>query len=71
MLPPEPPFRRYADTHDSIGCADLTTPEEEARSHNAQARALGTAPAMTNQDIAVELSHRRHHRWNPHHQRRA
>jgi hypothetical protein len=24
--PAEPPFRRYADTHDSIGCADLTTP---------------------------------------------
>jgi hypothetical protein len=42
--PTEPPFRRYADTHDSIGCADLTTPEEEIRSHNALARALGTAP---------------------------
>jgi hypothetical protein len=33
--PPEPPFRRYADTHDSIGCAELTTPEEEACSRNA------------------------------------
>jgi hypothetical protein len=43
--PTEPPFRRYADTHDSIGCADLTTPEEEIRSRNALARALGTAPA--------------------------
>jgi hypothetical protein len=43
--PAEPPFRRYTDTHDSIGCADLTTPEEEIRSHNALARALGTAPA--------------------------
>jgi hypothetical protein len=43
--PTEPPFRRYADTHDSIGCADLTTPEEEIRSCNALARALGTAPA--------------------------
>jgi hypothetical protein len=43
--PIEPPFRRYADTHDSIGCADLTTPEEEIRSRNALARALGTAPA--------------------------
>jgi hypothetical protein len=43
--PAEPPFCRYADTHDSIGCADLTTPEEEIRSHNALARALGTAPA--------------------------
>jgi hypothetical protein len=43
--PTEPPFRRYADTHDSIGCADLTTPEEEIRSHNALARALGTTPA--------------------------
>jgi hypothetical protein len=43
--PIEPPFRRYADTHDSIGCADLTTPEEEIRSCNALARALGTAPA--------------------------
>jgi hypothetical protein len=43
--PTEPPFRRYTDTHDSIGCADLTTPEEEIRSRNALARALGTAPA--------------------------
>jgi hypothetical protein len=43
--PIEPPFCRYADTHDSIGCADLTTPEEEICSHNALARALGTAPA--------------------------
>jgi hypothetical protein len=43
--PTEPPFRRYADTHDSIGCADLTTPEEEIHSRNALARALGTAPA--------------------------
>jgi hypothetical protein len=43
--PTEPPFRRYADTHDSIGCANLTTPEEEIRSRNALARALGTAPA--------------------------
>jgi hypothetical protein len=43
--PTEPPFRRYADTHDSIGCADLTTPEEEIRSRNTLARALGTAPA--------------------------
>jgi hypothetical protein len=43
--PTEPPFRRYADTHDSIGCADLTTPKEEIRSRNALARALGTAPA--------------------------
>jgi hypothetical protein len=32
--PTEPPFRRYADTHDSIGCADLTTPKEEIRSRN-------------------------------------
>jgi hypothetical protein len=46
--PAEPPFRRYADTHDSIGCADLTTPEEEIRSRNARARALGTAPATAN-----------------------
>jgi hypothetical protein len=43
--PTEPPFRRYADTHDSIGGADLTTPEEEICSHNALTRALGTAPA--------------------------
>jgi hypothetical protein len=43
--PAEPPFCQYADTHDSIGCADLTTPEEEICSHNALARALGTAPA--------------------------
>jgi hypothetical protein len=43
--PTEPPFRRYADTHDSIGGADLTTPKEEIHSHNALARALGTAPA--------------------------
>jgi hypothetical protein len=32
--PPEPPFCRYANTHDSIGCTDLTTPEEEACSRN-------------------------------------
>jgi hypothetical protein len=51
--PPEPPFRRYADTHDSIGCAELTTPEEEARSRNALARALGTAPATANHDIGA------------------
>jgi hypothetical protein len=51
--PPEPPFRRYADTHDSISCADLTTPEEEARSRNALARALGTAPATANHDIGA------------------
>jgi hypothetical protein len=51
--PPEPPFRRYADTHDSIGCADLTTPEEEARSRNTLARALGTAPATANDDIGA------------------
>jgi hypothetical protein len=43
--PIEPTFRRYADTHDSIGCADLTTPEEEICSRNALARTLGTAPA--------------------------
>jgi hypothetical protein len=43
--PTEPPFRRYADTHDSIKCADLTTPEEEIRSRNALTRTLGTAPA--------------------------
>jgi hypothetical protein len=43
--PTEPPFRQYADTHDSIGCADLTTPEEEIRSRNALTLALGTAPA--------------------------
>jgi hypothetical protein len=43
--PAEPPFHQYADTHDSIGCADLTTPEEEICSCNALARALGTAPA--------------------------
>jgi hypothetical protein len=43
--PTEPPFCRYTDTHDSIGCADLTTPEEEIRSRNALAQALGTAPA--------------------------
>jgi hypothetical protein len=43
--PTEPPFRRYANTHDSISCADLTTPEEEVHSCNALARALGTAPA--------------------------
>jgi hypothetical protein len=35
--PTEPPFHRYADTHDSIGCADLTTPGEEAHSRNALA----------------------------------
>jgi hypothetical protein len=35
--PTEPPFCRYADTHDSIGCTDLTTPKEEIRSHNALA----------------------------------
>jgi hypothetical protein len=51
--PPEPPFRRYADTHDSIGCKELTTPEEEARSHNALARALGTTPATTNHNIGA------------------
>jgi hypothetical protein len=43
--PTEPPFCRYANTHDSIGCADLTTPEEEICSRNALAHALGTAPA--------------------------
>jgi hypothetical protein len=43
--PTKPPFRRYANTHDSIGCADLTTPEEEIRSRNALTRTLGTAPA--------------------------
>jgi hypothetical protein len=43
--PIEPPFRRYADTHDSIGGANLTTPEEEIHSHNALAQTLGTAPA--------------------------
>jgi hypothetical protein len=41
----EPPFHRYADTHDSIGSADLTTPEEEIRSRNALAQTLGTTPA--------------------------
>jgi hypothetical protein len=46
--PIEPPFRRYADTHDSIGGADLTTPEEEIRSRNTLARTLGTAPATVN-----------------------
>jgi hypothetical protein len=51
--PPEPPFRQYANTHDSIGCADLTTPEEEARSRNALARALGTAPVMANNNIGA------------------
>jgi hypothetical protein len=52
--PPEPPFRQYANTHDSISCADLTTPEEEAHSRNALARALGTAPATTaNNDIGA------------------
>jgi hypothetical protein len=50
--PAEPPFRRYADTHDSIGCADLTTPEEEIRSRNALARALGTAPATAHNTAA-------------------
>jgi hypothetical protein len=45
--PIEPTFRRYADTHDSIGCANLTTPEEEIRSRNTLARTLGTAPATT------------------------
>jgi hypothetical protein len=43
--PTEPPFHQYADTHDSIGCTDLTTPEEEICSRNALARTLGTAPA--------------------------
>jgi hypothetical protein len=51
--PPEPPFCQYADTHDSIGCADLTTPEEEARSRNALTRALGTAPATANNNIGA------------------
>jgi hypothetical protein len=51
--PTEPPFCRYADTHDSIGCAELTTPEEEARSRNALARALGTAPATANHNIGA------------------
>jgi hypothetical protein len=58
--PTEPPFRRYADTHDSIGCADLTTPEEEIRSRNALARALGTAPAtatnIANWDSVVAVA---------------
>jgi hypothetical protein len=49
----EPPFRRYADTHDSIGCADLTTPEEEACSRNALTQALGTAPATASHDIGA------------------
>jgi hypothetical protein len=51
--PPEPPFRRYANTHDSIGCADPTTLEEEARSRNALARALGIAPATATNDIGA------------------
>jgi hypothetical protein len=51
--PPEPPFCRYTDTHDSIGCADLTTPEEEARSRNARARALRTTPATANNNIGA------------------
>jgi hypothetical protein len=46
--PVEPPFRRYTDTHDSIGGADLTTPEEEIHSCNALARTLGTTPATAN-----------------------
>jgi hypothetical protein len=58
--PIEPPFRRYADTHDSIGGADLTTPEEEIRSHNALARALSTAPAtadnIANWDSVVAVA---------------
>jgi hypothetical protein len=58
--PTEPPFRRYTDTHNSIGCADLTTPKEEIRSHNALARALGTAPAtatnIANWDSVVAVA---------------
>jgi hypothetical protein len=54
--PPEPPFHRYADTHDSISCAELTTPEEEACSRKALARALGTAPAMPDHDIGAQNS---------------
>jgi hypothetical protein len=58
--PIEPPFRRYADTHDSIGGADLTTPEEEIRSRNALAQTLGTAPAtadnIANWDSVVAVA---------------
>jgi hypothetical protein len=46
--PIEPPFRRYTNTHDSIGGADLTTPEEEICSRNALARTMRTAPATAN-----------------------
>jgi hypothetical protein len=58
--PIEPPFRRYADTHDSIGGADLTTPEEEICSRNALARTLETAPAtadnIANWDSVVAVA---------------
>jgi hypothetical protein len=42
--PAKPPFRRYADTHDSIGCADPPSAEEVAYDRERLARALGTAP---------------------------
>jgi hypothetical protein len=51
-----PPFCRYADTHDSIGCADLTIPEEEARSCKALARALGTPSGPANVDTTDETA---------------
>jgi hypothetical protein len=58
--PIEPPFHRYANTHDSIGGANLTTPEEEICSRNALARALGTAPAtadnIANWDSVVAVA---------------
>jgi hypothetical protein len=65
--PIEPPFRRYADTHDSIGGADLTTPEEEIALATPYARLWEPLP-LPPEHRNLELSRRRCHRWNPHHQ---
>jgi hypothetical protein len=45
--PPEPPFRRYADTHDSIGGCDPTSAEDTARYRRLLNRVLGTASRGT------------------------
>jgi hypothetical protein len=51
--PAEPPFRRYADTHDSIGGADLTSEEDVAHYREVLARALGVGPVTISNALAV------------------
>jgi hypothetical protein len=62
--PPEPPFRRYADTHDSIGGAD--PPPGIVPASYADARGL----ERRQESRSPGLGHRRHHRQNPYHQKR-